>query len=855
MFLVSGPQEWLSNFFVDSLNFIFTNILDFILYGVMGMLFKVYLLIGSFDLFGGFSDGTEAAVEIYQAFANRLYGALGIIVMFVLAYQIILFIIDPDKGIKQSKQLVTNLVKAIIMVILCPLVFHYAAVVQHHFLVEDNVVWRMVLGTGSQSNDVREAGNAVPGMIYVMMFHPAASTYDDFYDSEGKLNSVETACANYDTATSEAEVADDSFSLGKLIKGGFTVAFHAIMPEAALAIDASQFVIGLIKSYVEGHIKMTTCEYYYSMLYFFGQKDPSTPKNKDELHALTDYNESTIGYHNMAMVLAASTVLSAEIYPENEMEYYHFSPVAAVAIIIFLFGYTLDIAHRAFKLAFLQMIAPIPILLGVVPKNEKIYTDWRSSILKTYLEIFVRTFVFAFIILMIQLLPTFLKAMMSAWDFEDGPGFTQAIAFLVLIVGLLRFGQELPKLITDFMKNSPGFLSGIDLNPVNSMKKSKAALDKPVGFVAGGAMGAISARNAVKAKGGNKLDRFLATARGLQTGAKTGAATGINKGMITNSMMRSNAIAVNDMSERNTRMEQLRDKDYYGFFNGLSQGRLGQFESYLKGRAIGVEDSILQNAGLAFQSSSNGIIQTFKSAGAKATERADDFRVEAEKGAHEILDQNGNGTGMYTAKFGNKDLVAHSREELQKQINSEYTEYIRQAQINKLSSSLALSGYEGIADMANSERDLYSEYYDSLKAYPKLQESLKKAASKWTTELQYDENGEVVIDAATGEAAHKYQILEDMLKTANGGVAVDYSNTELVSKLIGSDGFRVQFETLSDDDSKLVVDGVSTMYRDVAKADESIATEISNIKGRAVGTQKDLVNRDVNNLAKKPDKK
>ena len=93
MFLTSGPQEWLSNFFVDQLNYIFTGILDLILYGVMGMLFKVYLLIGSFDLFGGFSDGTEAAMKVYQDFSNRLYGALGVIVMFVLAYQIIMFII------------------------------------------------------------------------------------------------------------------------------------------------------------------------------------------------------------------------------------------------------------------------------------------------------------------------------------------------------------------------------------------------------------------------------------------------------------------------------------------------------------------------------------------------------------------------------------------------------------------------------------------------------------------------------------------------------------------------------------------------------------------------------------------
>lgn len=842
MFLISGPQEWLSNFFVDSMNFIFTNILDLILYGVMGMLFKVYLLIGSFDLFGGFSDGTEAAMKIYQDFSNRLYGALGIIVMFILAYQIILFIIDPDKGIKQSKQLVTNLVKALILVILCPLIFHYAAVFQHHFLVEDNVVWRMMLGTTSQSKNVKEAGNAVPSMIYVMMFHPAATSYDDFYDTEGKLKSVDTACANYDTATAEAEVSDDSFSLGKLIKGGFTVAFHLIMPEVALAIDASSFVIGLIKDYVEGNIKLSTCEYYYTMLYYFGQKDPSKPGNKDELHALTDYNESTIGYHNMAMVLAADTVLSAEIYPENEMEYYHFSPVAAVAIIIFLFGYTLDIAHRAFKLAFLQMIAPVPILLGVIPKNEKLYSDWKSTIIKTYLEIFVRTFVFAFIIMMIQLLPTFLKAMISAWDFEDGPGLTQCIAFLMLIIGLLRFGQELPKLVSDFMKNSSGIFAGIDLNPINSMKKSKAAIDatgKPIGAVAGGAAGMISARNAVAAKGGGTLDKFLAGARGLQTGAKSGYASGMTKGAINNSMKSANTIAINDMGERHKRAEDWK-KDKGAFLDGITQGRLGDFQSLITGQTNGTEDSLLFQAANRFQTTSNGIIQTFDKAGAAAKADA----VVRQRNATDKIVQNEDGT--WSTKFGHTELKANSEKELNGMIKAAYDNEIRNAEIGKLNKEIQVLGTDGITKMAASTRKLYSQDFDALGK--DLQNYLKSEAEN--SKYEVNANGERVVKDSFKE-------LEKLLVKANNDKPIDFSNAEEISRIIETKDFQNRYNDIADKNLKdQINDGISTYYRDVARAGESVAQHVSNEKGFSSGTEINrYTGRSVNNLGSKPDKK
>ena len=104
--ILSAPTDWIANFFWDSFNRIFIYVIDNILYSLMGFLYKVFLIIGTFDLFGDYTSVTAGTMEIYQAFTKRIYSVIGIVVMFILAYQIILFVIDPDKGLKESKKLV-----------------------------------------------------------------------------------------------------------------------------------------------------------------------------------------------------------------------------------------------------------------------------------------------------------------------------------------------------------------------------------------------------------------------------------------------------------------------------------------------------------------------------------------------------------------------------------------------------------------------------------------------------------------------------------------------------------------------------------------------------------------------------
>lgn len=581
--------DWIGNFFWDSFNRIFIYVIDNVLYSLMGFLYKVFLIIGTFDLFGGYTSGTDETMEIYQAFTKRIYSVIGIVVMFILAYQIILFVIDPDKGLKESKKLVTNIVKGIILTILAPLIFHYLSIIQYHVLVSDNLIWNIVLGEGaSSSSNVIESGNTMASMLFISVFHPVGTQYSDFYNSDGTLTSPSTACSKYNDAMSS--ISDDGYMSQDTLARTFKNAGLGLIIFGPVGA-----AVGAVYTWITDEAnKTSTCDYYYWILYQGGLEKSSWQEVKpNEVSSITNYAESTAGYSNKASVLAPNNPLIDEIYQENHMEYYYFSPIGAIAVIFFLIAYTLDIAARAFKLAFLQLIAPVPILLGTIPKNEKIYTTWKDRFVKTYIDIFVRVFVMAFIALMIKLLPAFVDTLMSVFKSTVGgedaaTGMLKAVTFFALVVGLLRAAKDIPELFMDLIKNGGGLLSGININPLESYKKSSKPIGAMAGAAAGLTAGAFNGAKGVKGKGlkatGKRILQGASGAvRGTIAGGRAGYNNGFGRGALTKTAGEASAAVRNQFAKRDAIYSAIKDGDRKELFNIITGDRFSHFKSAITG--------------------------------------------------------------------------------------------------------------------------------------------------------------------------------------------------------------------------------------------------------------------------------
>ena len=160
--------------------------------------------------------------------------------------------------------------------------------------------------------------------------------------------------------------------------------------------------------------------------------------------------------------------------------------VGGLCAYIFLL-FCIDVAVRTVKLAFLQLIAPLPIASYIDAKGQQgTFKKWVDACIGTYLELFVRLAAIEFALYIISEFIMNTELQVCTWQF-NGDSLSQGectkagvFVAIFLILGTLMFAKSLPKLIGDIT----GFkMDGLELN---AMKKLAA-----VPLVGGAAAGAV----------------------------------------------------------------------------------------------------------------------------------------------------------------------------------------------------------------------------------------------------------------------------------------------------------------------------------------------------------------------------
>ncbi len=211
--------------------------------------------------------------------------------------------------------------------------------------------------------------------------------------------------------------------------------------------------------------------------------------------------------------------------PENRVHYsMGISLACGVLTFYLLLTFSIGLAVRAIKLAYYQLVAPIPILARIVPQGQKIFDNWLKGTLSTFAEVFIRLLVVFFAILMIQ---------MSIGKLDDvifgGPDadiFVLLLAKVLLILGFLIFAKKAP----EFISNMVGIKSGSLKLGIKDQIREAALIGKPLastidkaqGFIAGGITGALGG-------GWSALKHGGPLGSSMRTGAVTGAAKGGNQ--------------------------------------------------------------------------------------------------------------------------------------------------------------------------------------------------------------------------------------------------------------------------------------------------------------------------------------
>ena len=111
--------------------------------------------------------------------------------------------------------------------------------------------------------------------------------------------------------------------------------------------------------------------------------------------------------------------------------------------------YCVDAGTRVGQLAFLQIIAPIPIIGYLSPKKDGIFQKWYKQCLATYLDLFIRLTVIYLVLMLCDLLG---KAYHDGTLFNNIPDVSQTtkvFMYIFIVMGLLLLGQRVPKMLKE----------------------------------------------------------------------------------------------------------------------------------------------------------------------------------------------------------------------------------------------------------------------------------------------------------------------------------------------------------------------------------------------------------------------
>lgn len=128
---------------------------------------------------------------------------------------------------------------------------------------------------------------------------------------------------------------------------------------------------------------------------------------------------------------------------------------AAVTGIICLylgFMFTFQVGIRTIQLAYLQVIAPIPIIMYITPKGEDNLKKWSTQCVTTFLDFFLRIAIVYFAVFIINVLTSDvgIKAI-----YEEGT-FYNVYVTCIMIIATLMFVKKVPNLLKEIFPSLGG---------------------------------------------------------------------------------------------------------------------------------------------------------------------------------------------------------------------------------------------------------------------------------------------------------------------------------------------------------------------------------------------------------------
>ena len=444
------------------LGYIFLAI-DSVVYFFVAQGFKMYIALAQFKLFDE---------NVFKDLINRTYIVIGVIALFIVAYALINSIINPDnasKGGKSFGKIIKNFIFAIIGIAIVPTVFNYFYYFQRVVLC-NNLIPRILL---AQKGDNSEAdllnddkiGTEFATYLFQSFFYP---------------KSIENM--------NMTDIDND----GDLLKS-----------------EATKVEVGLIDDIFNDEETVNIEKY--------KEYDSATQGKYNLQTAYEAAMDGEMFFTAFRPFLLGDLVFANSVLNNTVNYMIIISTIAGVYCAYVLASLCIDMAVRAVKLGYLELIAPLPIMTLIIPGKDGVFKAWIKKTGSCAFEVFTRLFIVSFVIYLIRTIPQ----LFTATSFSYGGcttsfGIITALLIRALVYcGLLTFLKQAPKFLSEATGiKSDGFKLGI---------ASKLA-DSGLFTALGAAGGAVTAGVRNLAPGVHEAKGFVNKARVAASNLPSGVA-------------------------------------------------------------------------------------------------------------------------------------------------------------------------------------------------------------------------------------------------------------------------------------------------------------------------------------------
>lgn len=243
--------------------------------------------------------------------------------------------------------------------------------------------------------------------------------------------------------------------------------------------------------------------------------------------ALCEYNQTVKCLLNKE-IITAKTGSFLGIGGEFDNEYHIIlSTITGAFVAYMLLTFCFQAAVRAIKLSVLQIIAPVPILSMIDPKDgNKKFTNWAKESGKTFIDLFIRLAVLFFALdIITNVISGSIDNIMTSYS--SGTKVTDIWVRLFIIIGCLMFTKQFPQLLNDVLGvnlSGGGFSLKKTLGDLPGAGLAKAAGAGALGFAGGMAANAWATKNNWKGQG---FKGGLRNVGSILAGGMSGAGRGL----------------------------------------------------------------------------------------------------------------------------------------------------------------------------------------------------------------------------------------------------------------------------------------------------------------------------------------